>query len=90
MARSATSPGSIAARRSGTLPLLIVQGVLMTELAEAADIVLPGAAYVEKDAIYTNDQGRPAGCVSRSGATRRSAGGLAAFSWTSAARWGWR
>jgi NADH-quinone oxidoreductase subunit G len=48
----------IAARRSGALPLLIVQGVLMTELAAAADLVLPGAAYVEKDAIYTNDQGR--------------------------------
>ena len=30
----------------------------MTELAAAADFVLPGAAYVEKDAIYTNDQGR--------------------------------
>ena len=30
----------------------------MTELAAAADIVLPGAAWVEKDAIYTNDQGR--------------------------------
>jgi NADH-quinone oxidoreductase subunit G len=48
----------IAARRSGALPLLIVQGVLMTELTAAADLVLPGAAYVEKDAIYTNDQGR--------------------------------
>jgi NADH-quinone oxidoreductase subunit G len=48
----------VAARRSGTLPLLAVQGVLMTELAAAADFVLPGAAYVEKDAIYTNDQGR--------------------------------
>jgi len=48
----------IAARRNGTLPLLIVQGVLMTDLAAAADFVLPGAAYVEKDAIYTNDQGR--------------------------------
>ena len=48
----------IAARRNGTLPLLIVQGVLMTDLAAAADFVMPGAAYVEKDAIYTNDQGR--------------------------------
>ena len=48
----------VAARRSGTLPLLIVHGVLMTELAAAADMVLPGAAYVEKDAMYTNDQGR--------------------------------
>jgi len=48
----------VAARQSGRLPLLVVQGVLMTELAAAADFVLPGAAYVEKDAIYTNDQGR--------------------------------
>ena len=48
----------IAARRSGALPLLIVQGVLMTDLAAAADFVLPGAAYVEKDAIYANDQDR--------------------------------
>jgi NADH-quinone oxidoreductase subunit G len=48
----------VAARKSGKLPLLVVQGVLMTELAAAADFVLPGAAWVEKDAIYTNDQGR--------------------------------
>ena len=48
----------VAARQSGKLPLLVVQCVLMTELAAAADFVLPGAAYVEKDAIYTNDQGR--------------------------------
>jgi NADH-quinone oxidoreductase subunit G len=48
----------VAARRSGKLLLLIVQGVVMTDLAAAADIVLPGAAWVEKDAIYTNDQGR--------------------------------
>ncbi len=48
----------VAARQSGKLPLLVVQGVLMTELAAAADFVLPGAAYVEKNAIYTNDQGR--------------------------------
>ena len=48
----------VAARRSGVLPLLVVQGVVMTELAAAADIVLPGSAYVEKDALYTNDQGR--------------------------------
>jgi NADH-quinone oxidoreductase subunit G len=48
----------VAARQSGRLPLLIVQGVVMSDLAAAADFVLPGAAYVEKDAIYTNDQGR--------------------------------
>jgi NADH dehydrogenase/NADH:ubiquinone oxidoreductase subunit G len=48
----------VAARQSGVLPLLIVQGVVSTSLTEAADFVLPGAAYVEKDALYTNDQGR--------------------------------
>jgi len=48
----------VAARQSGTLPLLIVQGVVMTELVAAADIVLPGAVWVEKDATFTNDQGR--------------------------------
>ena len=48
----------IDARRRGTLPLLIVQGVLMTDLARAADFVLPGASYVEKEASYTNDHGR--------------------------------
>jgi len=48
----------IAARRDGTLPLLVVQGVLMSDLVEAADIVLPGTSFVEKDGIYTNDQGR--------------------------------
>ena len=51
----------LTARRNGKLPLLIVQGVVMTELAAAADFVLPGAAYVEKDAIYTNDRGRVQG-----------------------------
>jgi NADH-quinone oxidoreductase subunit G len=48
----------IAARKSGKLPLLIVHGVLMTELAKAADIVLPGTAWVEKDAAYVNIDGR--------------------------------
>ncbi len=48
----------VAARAAGTLPLLIVEGVLMTEVARAADFVLPGAAFVEKEASYTNEQGR--------------------------------
>jgi NADH-quinone oxidoreductase subunit G len=48
----------IDARAKGTLPLLIVQGVLLTELARVADFVLPGASYVEKEASYTNEQGR--------------------------------
>ena len=48
----------IEARRDGRLPLLIVQGVLMTALAQAADIVLPGASWVEKDGAFVNGQGR--------------------------------
>jgi len=46
------------ARTSGKLGLLIVQGVLLTPLARAADFVLPGASYVEKEASYTNERGR--------------------------------
>jgi NADH-quinone oxidoreductase subunit G len=46
------------ARRRGILPLLVVQGVVLTDLARAADFVLPGASYVEKEASYTNEQGR--------------------------------
>ncbi len=47
----------IEARRSGRLGLLVVQGVLLTELAKAADLVLPGASWVEKDASYVNGAG---------------------------------
>jgi len=45
------------ARDEGRLPLLIVQGVLLTALAKAADFVLPGASFIEKEASYVNDQG---------------------------------
>jgi len=48
----------INARRAGRLPLLVVHGVLMTALAQAADIVLPGASWVEKDGAFVNGQGR--------------------------------
>jgi len=48
----------IRARASGMLPLLVVQGVLLTGLARTADFVLPGASYVEKEASYTNGEGR--------------------------------
>jgi len=51
------------ARARGVLSLLVVQGVLMTPLARAADVVLPGASFVEKDASYTNDQGRVQGAA---------------------------
>jgi predicted molibdopterin-dependent oxidoreductase YjgC len=47
----------VAARQGGTLPLLVVQGAVRTALTDAADFVLAGTAYVEKDAIYTNEAG---------------------------------
>ena len=53
----------IEARRSGRLAHLIVQGILMTPLASAADIVLPGAAWVEKDGAYVNEEGRLQGAA---------------------------
>jgi NADH-quinone oxidoreductase subunit G len=52
-----------AARKSGKLGLLIVQGVLLTEVSRAADIVLPGASWVEKDASYVNGDGRLQGAA---------------------------
>jgi NADH-quinone oxidoreductase subunit G len=45
------------ARRSGRLTALVYQGALSSDLSKAADIVLPGAAWVEKDGCFTNDQG---------------------------------
>jgi NADH-quinone oxidoreductase subunit G len=48
----------LGARAAGRIPTLVVQGVLHTPLADAADIVLPGSAFVEKDATYTNMTGR--------------------------------
>jgi NADH-quinone oxidoreductase subunit G len=45
------------ARAAGRLSLLIVQGVVFSALARAADCVLPGASYLEKEASYTNEQG---------------------------------
>jgi NADH-quinone oxidoreductase subunit G len=47
----------LAARLAGKIKTLVVQGVLHTPLADAADIVLPGSAFVEKDATYTNMTG---------------------------------
>ncbi len=47
----------IAARAVGKIKTLIVQGPLRTALTEAADIVLPGSSFVEKDATYTNMTG---------------------------------
>ena len=49
---------AVAARKDGRLPLLIAQGPVTTDVTRAADIVLPGCAWVEKDASYANMQGR--------------------------------
>src|SRR5260221_6223387 len=46
-----------AARQSGKLPLLIVEGVLHSELTAAADFVLAGSCNLEKDGSFTNDDG---------------------------------
>jgi NADH-quinone oxidoreductase subunit G len=53
----------IAARESGRLPLLIVEGVLQSDLTAAADFVLPGSSNFEKDGSFTNDQGRVQGAA---------------------------
>jgi len=47
----------IDARTAGRVGTLVYEGVVSTALAGVADIVLPGSAWVEKDAVYTNDQG---------------------------------
>jgi NADH-quinone oxidoreductase subunit G len=51
------------ARRSGKLPRLIVHGVVVSELTAAADLVLPGSAWVEKDGSYVNKDGRLQGAA---------------------------
>jgi NADH-quinone oxidoreductase subunit G len=48
----------VEARTRGLLPLLVVQGVLSTDLTRQADFVLPGAAFVEKEMSYSNEHGR--------------------------------
>ena len=50
----------------GALSFLVVQGVLATDLTQAADIVLPGASPAEKEAAYTNESGPVQGTASRS------------------------
>ena len=46
----------VEARRTGRVKVLAVQGILLTDLAQAADFVLPGASYLEKNACFTNDK----------------------------------
>jgi NADH-quinone oxidoreductase subunit G len=47
----------IDARSAGRVATIVYEGVVNSALAGVADIVLPGSAWVEKDAVYTNDQG---------------------------------
>ena len=53
----------IEAKRTGKLAFLAVHGVLLTPLAQVADVVLPGTAWVEKDAAYVNIDGRLQGAA---------------------------
>ncbi|HEX5216714.1 MAG TPA: molybdopterin-dependent oxidoreductase [Vicinamibacterales bacterium] len=52
------------AQKTGKIQTLVYQGVLHNAIADAADILLPGSAFVEKDATYTNMTGHVQG-VSR-------------------------
>ena len=62
----------IAARQAGKISTLIVQGVLHTPLAEAADIVAArDRAFVEKDATYTNMTGHVQAVIARDHASGR-------------------
>jgi NADH-quinone oxidoreductase subunit G len=45
------------ARQAGTIEFLVVQGVTWSPLAAAADVVLPGLCWAEKEALFTNDRG---------------------------------
>jgi NADH-quinone oxidoreductase subunit G len=42
----------------GSLELLVVQDILKSDLSRAAHVVLPGAAFAEKDGTFTNHAGR--------------------------------
>jgi anaerobic selenocysteine-containing dehydrogenase len=53
----------VAARQSGKLPLLVVEGVLHSELTAAADFVLAGSCNLEKDGSFTNDDGQVQGAA---------------------------
>jgi NADH-quinone oxidoreductase subunit G len=48
----------VEARAAGRIGTLIVQAVEASELSRAADVVLPGCAWAEKHAAYTNATGQ--------------------------------
>ena len=41
-----------------SLDFLVVQDIFMTETAQVADVVLPGASFAEKDGTFTNSERR--------------------------------
>ncbi len=42
----------------GSVDFLAVQDILRTQVSQSADVVLPGAAFIEKDGTFTNYAGR--------------------------------
>ncbi len=42
----------------GKLEFLVVQDIFMTEVAQVADVVLPGASFAETDGTFTNSERR--------------------------------
>jgi len=42
----------------GNLDFLVVQDIFLTETAELADVVLPGASFAEKDGVFVNTERR--------------------------------
>ena len=47
----------VEAKAAARIQTLVVQGVLRSALTDIADVLLPGSAFVEKDAAYTNGTG---------------------------------
>ena len=41
-----------------SLDFLVVQDLFMTETAQLADVILPGASFAEKDGCFTNSERR--------------------------------
>ena len=54
-----TDPNTMKVKKAmDSLDLLIVQELFMTETAKHADVILPGASFLEKDGTFTNGERR--------------------------------
>ncbi len=54
-----TDPNSVhVAKALNSLELLVVQEIFMTKTAELADVILPGASFLEKSGTFTNGERR--------------------------------